>query len=98
MASTKSCPSTDPRSTIHQTNLVETCGKCHPGATDNFAQSKVHVDWPPPSSRRRLGDQINWWVRRIYLVLIVGTIGFMLAPQPAAVRQEGRRPLPRRRT
>jgi formate dehydrogenase gamma subunit len=24
-----------------------------------------------------LGGQINWWVRRVYLALIVGTIGFM---------------------
>ena len=37
-------PSTDPRSSIYKTNLVATCGKCHPGATENFAQSKVHVD------------------------------------------------------
>src|SRR5258708_15223557 len=40
----KILPSTDPRSTIHQTNLAVTCGQCHPGATDNFAQSKVQVD------------------------------------------------------
>ena len=40
----KILPSTDPRSTIHKTHLVETCGKCHPGATEKFALSKVHVD------------------------------------------------------
>jgi formate dehydrogenase gamma subunit len=75
----KILPSTDPRSTIYSTNLAVTCGKCHPGATDNFAQSKVHVDIASASSGDGIGTQINWWVRRIYLVLIAGTIGFMLA-------------------
>ena len=56
-----------------------TCGKCHPGATENFAQSKVHVDAATAGNGGDIGEQINWWVRRIYLVLIVGTIGFMLA-------------------
>jgi len=72
-------PSTDPRSSIYKTNLVATCGKCHPGATENFAQSKVHVDAAKEQANGDIGGKINWWVRRIYLVLIVGTIGFMLA-------------------
>ena len=74
----KILPSTDPRSSIYRTNLVVTCGKCHPGATENFAQSKVHVDAAATSGGAGVGEQINRWVRRIYLVLIVGTIGFML--------------------
>ena len=74
----KILPSTDPRSSIYKTNLVETCGKCHPGATENFAQSKVHVDAAATSDGAGVGEQINRWVRRIYLVLIFGTIGFML--------------------
>ena len=75
----KILPSTDPRSTIYQTNLAVTCGKCHVGATDNFAQSKVHVNILAASSGDGIGTKINWWVRQVYLVLIVGTIGFMLA-------------------
>ena len=75
----KILPSADPRSTIYRTNLVATCGKCHPGATDNFVQSKVHVDVAAANSGNGMGERINWWVRRVYLVLIVGTIGFMLA-------------------
>jgi formate dehydrogenase gamma subunit len=70
-------PSTDPRSTIYATNLVDTCGKCHPGANDNFVQSKVHIDINSASSGTGVGEKINWWVRRVYLVLIIGTIGFM---------------------
>ncbi len=75
----KILPSTDPRSSIYKTNLVVTCGKCHPGATENFAQSKVHVDAAATTGGAGVGEEINRWVRRIYLVLIVGTIGFMLA-------------------
>ncbi len=72
----KILPSTDPRSSIYKTNLVETCGKCHPGATANFAESKVHVSVGEAGTGT--GEEINRWVRRIYLVLIFGTIGFML--------------------
>jgi formate dehydrogenase gamma subunit len=75
----KILPSTDPRSSIYKANLVMTCGKCHPGATENFAQSKVHVDAAATSGGAGIGELINRWVRRIYLTLIVGTIGFMLA-------------------
>jgi len=74
-------PSADPGSTIHPAHLVETCGKCHPGATEKFVLGKVHVDAASAGSangRDGIGGTINWWVRRIYLVLIFGTIGAML--------------------
>jgi formate dehydrogenase gamma subunit len=74
----KILPSTDPESSVHTSNLVATCGKCHPGATDNFVQSKIHIDATGASSGGDIGEQANWWVRRIYIVLIVLTIGFML--------------------
>ena len=76
----KILPSSDPRSTIHKDHLVETCGKCHPGASENFAESKVHVDVAAASSANGgdgVGLQINWWVRRIYLALIFGVVGAM---------------------
>jgi formate dehydrogenase gamma subunit len=73
----KILPSTDPRSTIHPDHLVETCGKCHPGATANFALSKVHVA-AASAGNGGVGEVANWWVRRIYLFLIAGTIGGML--------------------
>jgi formate dehydrogenase gamma subunit len=74
----KVLPSSDPASTIHQSHLAETCGKCHPGATDNFAQSKVHVDLASENGSSDFGEHINWWVRRIYIALIVLVIGGML--------------------
>ncbi|MBI4326583.1 MAG: cytochrome b/b6 domain-containing protein [Chloroflexi bacterium] len=69
-------PSSDPRSTIHPDHLVETCGKCHPGVTENFAIGKVHLD---DVNGHDLGSLINRWVRRLYLVLIFGVVGLMLA-------------------
>ncbi len=69
--------STDPDSTIHRSHLVETCGKCHPGATAKFALSKVHVDIASARSAPDIGSVINWWVRKIYLLLIVGLVGGM---------------------
>jgi formate dehydrogenase gamma subunit len=74
----KVLPSSDPNSTIHASHLVETCGKCHPGASEKFALSKVHVDITADKSGADLAGQINWWVRKIYLVLIAGVIGAML--------------------
>lgn len=72
----KVLPSSDPESTIHKDRLVETCGQCHPGATEGFAQGPVHLDLA--GSNGDLGGQINWWVRRVYLLLIFGVIGAML--------------------
>ena len=74
----KILPSSDPRSTINKAHLVETCGKCHPGATDNFAQSKVHIDAASANAGVGLGSKLNWWVRRIYIGLIITVIGGML--------------------
>ncbi|MFH0930631.1 MAG: cytochrome c3 family protein [Candidatus Zixiibacteriota bacterium] len=36
--------SDDPRSSIHIANIPRTCGKCHPGASENFAKGKIHVN------------------------------------------------------
>ena len=69
--------STDPKSTINKNHLVETCGKCHPGANEMFSLSKIHVDIAAAQSASDLGSQINWWVRKIYLLLIVGVVGAM---------------------
>ncbi len=68
-------PSSDPRSTISKANLVKTCGKCHPGANERFAQGKVHIDVPLSADT---GSTIIRWVRRFYLPLILLTISGML--------------------
>ena len=72
-------PSVDPRSTIYRTNLLATCGKCHPGATEKFAIGRIHVPEETPEEAAGFGRKLNAWVRRIYVLLIVVTIGVMLA-------------------
>jgi formate dehydrogenase gamma subunit len=72
-------PSTDPESSIHPSHLVATCGQCHPGTSEKFALSKIHVDLTAADSGSDVGSQVNWWVRKIYLLLIVVVIGAMLA-------------------
>lgn len=70
-------PGTSSASTIHPRKLVETCGKCHPGASEEFALSQVHVDIEAEPRAAELGSQINRWVRRFYLLLIFGVVGAM---------------------
>lgn len=68
-------PSSDPRSTISKQHLVETCGKCHPGATENFTKGKIHIDVPLSAD---IGSRAVRWIRRFYLSMIALTIGGML--------------------
>lgn len=65
-------PSSDPRSRIHPANLVATCGKCHPGANENFAKGPMHV------AGRRASEPIVYWIATLYLILICVVIGGML--------------------
>ena len=74
----KILPFSDPGSTVNPRHLVQTCGKCHPGATEKFALGKVHFDASAASATNVFGQKVNWWVRRIYLGLIGVTIGVML--------------------
>lgn len=69
-------PSSDPKATTSKANLVKTCGKCHPGAGTKFAIGKVHLEETDAGGEQ--GEVIQRWVRRIYIVLIAATIGFML--------------------
>lgn len=64
-------PSSDSTSRINKTNLARTCGKCHPGANDNFARGSVHVIASAGT------DQVLYLVSSTYIVLIVVTIGGM---------------------
>jgi cytochrome b subunit of formate dehydrogenase len=67
-------PSSDPRSAVNAHNLTKTCGKCHQGVQANFARGKIHVGDGDVSDAP---SRINTWIRRIYIFLIVATIGFM---------------------
>jgi cytochrome b subunit of formate dehydrogenase len=65
-------PSSDPESHIHQSRLAETCGQCHPGAGTRFAIGAVHV---LQTDREHAAV---YWVRMIYIWMIVGTVGGMV--------------------
>ncbi len=70
-------PSSDPASMIHAKNLAQTCGQCHPGAGDNFAQGRIHLYGPEVTSAD-MATIGTTWVRRIYLPLIFLVIGGMV--------------------
>lgn len=66
-------PHTEADSTIHEANLLKTCGQadCHPNAQDQFATGEVHMgiaEAPPIAVS---------FVRALYMLLIVGVIGAM---------------------
>lgn len=65
-------PSSDERSSIHPSNLQNTCGECHPGISADLAQTKIH--------ETSTGMRTGWaeFFRELYLWLIGITIGFML--------------------
>ncbi|HUA65551.1 MAG TPA: cytochrome b/b6 domain-containing protein [Alphaproteobacteria bacterium] len=70
-------PSSDPNSTINRAHLVETCGKCHPGATANFAFGHIHVAPNGEAAGSEISARANRWVRDIYLTLIFAVVGAM---------------------
>jgi formate dehydrogenase gamma subunit len=68
-------PSAHPDSMINQANLVQTCGQCHPGASENFIIGNVHLDVPTSED---IASSATRWVRWIYLSLIAVVVGGML--------------------
>jgi len=66
-------PSSDPRSSINPENLSQTCGKCHPQGERPWDIGKIHL------SKRMEEHWIPRLVRRLYLVLITGLMGGLLA-------------------
>ncbi len=65
-------PSRNPNSRVHKSNLAKTCGSCHPGANENFAQGAVHV-----LTTTETDNDIIYFVSNLYIILIVVTIGGM---------------------
>ncbi|MFQ6097245.1 MAG: cytochrome c3 family protein, partial [Armatimonadota bacterium] len=66
-------PSSDPRSRVNKANLARTCGECHEGATDRFAEGSVHV---LPSPHR---DRVIYYVRLAYQIFIALLISSFVA-------------------
>jgi len=64
--------SSDPNSLVHPANLKQTCGQCHPNATENVADGPVHLTTSTTPGR------IVSLVQRIYIYMIVVVIGGMI--------------------
>ena len=73
--------SEDPRSTINDANLQETCGDCHPGASAQFASTPVHYTATSAvltgDTGADTGTVVIEWVRQIYWLLLFGVLGGM---------------------
>jgi cytochrome b subunit of formate dehydrogenase len=84
-------PSSDSSSRIHPKNLVQTCGRCHPGANANFARGSVHVIATSGH------DGILYYVSTGYILLIILTIGGMLLHNILDFIKKSKRKLMQRR-
>jgi cytochrome b subunit of formate dehydrogenase/nitrate reductase cytochrome c-type subunit len=84
--------SSDPTSMISRQNLAKTCGACHPGANERFTIGRVHVD---ESSRAE--EPMLYWIVTAYVIIIVLTIGGMLAHNVIDFVRKSRRKLMVRR-
>ena len=63
--------SSDPKSRVNVANLAVTCGKCHPGANQNFTRGAVHVIVNAKE------NDLLYYVTSAYIILIIVTIGGM---------------------
>ena len=70
-------PSSNEKSSVHESNITKTCRRCHYNANYNFAHSythKINVSGPNKSNVRKANDIIS----TIYIVVIILVIGSML--------------------
>lgn len=66
-------PSKNLKSTVNKANLPATCGKCHPGAGENFAKGTIHV---MPSMKQ---DPLLYWIQAIYRIFVCAMIASFVA-------------------
>jgi cytochrome b subunit of formate dehydrogenase len=86
-------PSSDPRSWVHPLNIPKTCGKCHAGASANFALGKVHVEATPESN---LGVYLVAFFYRVMIGSMTALFSGMIFLDLIARVKERRRLHPRR--
>ena len=65
-------PPSDPKSTVYRANLAKTCGKCHPGANENFSVGNIH------QTATEKSDPLIYWIGTLYIMLIISIVGGML--------------------
>ncbi|MDP1678078.1 MAG: cytochrome b/b6 domain-containing protein [Bacteroidota bacterium] len=85
-------PSKDSLSRVNKGNLAITCGKCHPGANQNFAQGAVHIVVTNPTD-----NDLLYFVSNLYIILIIVTIGGMTVHNILDFAKKSKRRLRHRR-
>ena len=60
----------DPEGTVFQSNLLQTCQRCHPDATENFSASWLSHYSPEPGKATLVW--LATWVYRILIPVVVG--------------------------
>lgn len=65
--------SDDPESMTHVENIARTCGQCHEGANERFAQGKMHVSISTDS-----GEPLLYWIATVYTWAIFLVVGGMV--------------------
>lgn len=68
-------PSSDPKSSINQANLPQTCGKCHPGASRRFAEGQIHVIPEEITTAKYKSSHI---IKNAYIFVITVIISIMV--------------------
>jgi hypothetical protein len=66
-------PDADPRSTVHQANLIETCGQCHEHVRPAFVTYDNHPD--PFDRERNPGIFYAFWFMNGMLASVLGVFG-----------------------
>jgi cytochrome b subunit of formate dehydrogenase len=79
-------PASDPKSSVNKANLIATCQKCHPNASEKFAQGTIHED--KQAAATDLGSRIDRWVRSAYLLMIMAVIGAMVVHNLLILRKK----------
>ncbi len=73
----------DPEGTVFQANLLQTCQRCHPDASENFSASWLSHYSPEPGKATMV-----WLVTWFYRILIPVVIGGMLVYVAASSRRK----------
>jgi nitrate/TMAO reductase-like tetraheme cytochrome c subunit len=88
-------PKEDPRSMVHEANLVKTCGQCHEGANENFVQYNPHAN-----KHDRERSPVLYYAARFMealLVFVFAFFGVHTAMWFSRGRAGARRPAPPKR-
>lgn len=81
-------PPEDPTSSVHLSNIPQTCGKCHPGANIHFAQGKIHLQ--PQNPDAGIVYYVSSFFKWLTILTICGLVAHILLDLFGQVRQRWR--------